>query len=178
MKVLEQGPLPDGCTQLGTVHSKRGALQDDKVLDVDIRNQAADKGGNLVLVTHRTTLEVAGEIHRCAPPQPKAAEPQQEEPAELDDQARQLFVHGRDAYYEQHFEDALKYYRAAYQLSGRPELQYNIGQAADKLHRDAEALEAFEAYLKQAKPGEQRTAAQARAEQLRASVGSAAASRE
>jgi anti-sigma factor RsiW len=41
------------------------------------------------------------------------------------------------------------YFRHAYRLSRRGELQYNIGVAADRLQREEEALEAFRHYLEE-----------------------------
>ena len=66
-----------------------------------------------------------------------------------DDEARGLFLAGRAAFDQGRYEDALDRFREAHRLSGRPELLYNIGQAADRLRRDREALEAFEGYLEQ-----------------------------
>jgi hypothetical protein len=48
----------------------------------------------------------------------------------LDDRARELFVLGRDAYLRERSEEALRYFNAAFELSGRYELHYNIGQSA------------------------------------------------
>jgi tetratricopeptide (TPR) repeat protein len=48
------------------------------------------------------------------------------------------------------YEAALDLFRGAYELSPRPQLLYNIGTTADRLRRNVEAVEAFEAYLEQA----------------------------
>lgn len=53
------------------------------------------------------------------------------------------------AYTAGNYEDALGYFNRSYQLSNRPKLLYNIGQAADRLRRDQEALDAFKEYLTQ-----------------------------
>ena len=45
------------------------------------------------------------------------------------------------------YEQALTYFRLAYEASPHPELLYNIALSADRLRRDAEALEAYRAYL-------------------------------
>lgn len=66
-----------------------------------------------------------------------------------DEQARAHFEAGGTAYTEGRFEDALRLFRRAYELSARPEMLYNIGQSLDRLRRDQEALDAFEAYLGQ-----------------------------
>lgn len=65
----------------------------------------------------------------------------------LDAEARSLFEAGRTAFAAGRFEAALARFQEAYELSQRPALLYNIGTAADRLRRDAQALEAFRAYL-------------------------------
>ncbi len=65
----------------------------------------------------------------------------------LDREARALFDAGSTAFEDARYEDALGYFRRAYELSGRAELLYNVGITADRLRRDAEALEAFEGFL-------------------------------
>jgi tetratricopeptide (TPR) repeat protein len=62
-------------------------------------------------------------------------------------QARSHFEAGRTAYEAGRFEEALEQFRAAYEAAPRPLLLYNVGQAADRLRRDDEALEAFDAFL-------------------------------
>jgi hypothetical protein len=68
-------------------------------------------------------------------------------PQEADERARALFQQGRAAYEEGRYRDAWDYFRKAYLLSKRPALLYNVGQAADRLRMDREALEAFRLYL-------------------------------
>jgi tetratricopeptide (TPR) repeat protein len=63
---------------------------------------------------------------------------------------REYFERGRDAFARADYEGALVYFRHAYRLSRRGELQYNIGVAADRLQREEEALEAFRRYLEEA----------------------------
>jgi tetratricopeptide (TPR) repeat protein len=70
----------------------------------------------------------------------------------LDDAAaREYFERGRSAFERADYEAALVYFRHAYRLSRRGELQYNIGVAADRLQREEEALEAFQHYLEETK---------------------------
>ena len=71
--------------------------------------------------------------------------------ASNDTAGREYFERGRDAFEEADYENALAYFRHAYELSGRAELQYNIGVAADRLQREEEALEAFRRYLAETK---------------------------
>jgi tetratricopeptide (TPR) repeat protein len=64
-----------------------------------------------------------------------------------DAEARARFEAGRIAFGQGRYESALEDFRRAHDLTGRSELLYNIGSAADRLRLDGEALEAFEAYL-------------------------------
>lgn len=67
-----------------------------------------------------------------------------------DAEARLRFEAGQLAFHDGRYEDALADFRRSYELSHRPALLYNIGQCADRLRRDHEALEAFTAYLHEA----------------------------
>jgi len=68
-------------------------------------------------------------------------------PAKTDKKARDLFEKGRAAWDEGRFREAWEHWHHSYRLSRRPELLYNVGQAADRLRMDREALEAFRLYL-------------------------------
>ena len=68
-------------------------------------------------------------------------------PAKTDKKARELFEKGRAAWDEGRFREAWEYWHHSYRLSRKPELLYNVGQAADRLRMDREALEAFRLYL-------------------------------
>jgi tetratricopeptide (TPR) repeat protein len=63
--------------------------------------------------------------------------------------AREHFFRGRAAFEATEYEKALVHFRHAYRLSGRGQLQYNVGITASRLRRDEEALEAFEHYLEE-----------------------------
>jgi len=63
--------------------------------------------------------------------------------------ARTAFKDGRVAFDRGHFAEALERFEHAYSLSGRSELLFNIGLAADRIREDERALEAFEQYLKE-----------------------------
>jgi hypothetical protein len=69
------------------------------------------------------------------------------EAAQVDEEARHLFEAGTRAFSDGRFEVALARFREAYELSRRPALLYNVGQAADRIRMDREALDAFERYL-------------------------------
>jgi tetratricopeptide (TPR) repeat protein len=66
---------------------------------------------------------------------------------DVDQRGRDLFQEGRIAYDAGDFEGAYARFRAAYELSGRAELLYNIGISADRLGRLDEALDAYRAYV-------------------------------
>lgn len=61
--------------------------------------------------------------------------------------ARELFEQGREAYTEGRFEDARELFERSYERSGRPELLYNIAQAAERTRDDEHALETYRAFL-------------------------------
>lgn len=68
---------------------------------------------------------------------------------DVDQRARGLFEEGRLAYDAGDDEEALAHFKAAHDLSHRPELLYNIGLSADRLGRIEEALVAYRGYLEQ-----------------------------
>ncbi len=65
----------------------------------------------------------------------------------LDEEARQVYLAGVAAYDAGRYEAALEYFSRAYALTGRPLLLFNIGSVTERLRRDDESLEAYEAYL-------------------------------
>jgi hypothetical protein len=69
----------------------------------------------------------------------------QESPTE--EQARNLFTAGQNAFQSGDYASAADYFEQAYALSHRPGLLYNIAFAADRNRDDARALEAYRAYL-------------------------------
>jgi tetratricopeptide (TPR) repeat protein len=79
-----------------------------------------------------------------------------------DEEARALYQAGRVAFDDGRFDDALEYFERSHELSGRPQLLYNIGSAADRLRRNAMALEHFEAYLEALPDAENRRSVEAR----------------
>ncbi len=87
-----------------------------------------------------------------------------------DAEARAVFEEGRAAFDSADYERALAYFRHAYRLSDRPELQYNIGVAADRLQREDEALAAFEAYLANTTQPTREAEVRERIEALRESI--------
>lgn len=87
-----------------------------------------------------------------------------------DADARALFQLGQSAFDAGRYEAALDFFQRAYDLSHRPQLLYNIGQAADRLRRDRRALEAFEGFLRDAPESPQHASTRSRVAVLRATV--------
>lgn len=87
-----------------------------------------------------------------------------------DREARAHFEAARIAYEDGRFEDALAAFQRSYELSRRAELLYNMGQCADRLRRDADALRWFEQYLAEAPAPENRGEVEQRIRALRAAT--------
>jgi tetratricopeptide (TPR) repeat protein len=88
--------------------------------------------------------------------------------ADEDREARFLFEAGRTAYDAGRYREALAHFQGAYDLSLRPQLLYNVGQAADRLRQDEVALDAFERYLSALPVADNRPAVEERIKVLRA----------
>ena len=87
--------------------------------------------------------------------------------ADQDREARFLFEAGRTAYDAGRYREALGHFQHAYDLSQRPQLLYNVGQAADRLRQDEVALDAFERYLSALPAAANRPAVEERIKVLR-----------
>jgi len=85
-------------------------------------------------------------------------------------EARALFEAGRAAFIEGRYEDALDYFDRSYEISGAPELLYNVGHAAERLRQDERALDAFEAYLREVPDAEERASIERRIALLREAI--------
>jgi tetratricopeptide (TPR) repeat protein len=79
-----------------------------------------------------------------------------------DEVARGLFQAGKAAYEAGNYSEALGFFQQAHARSGRPELLFNIGQAADRLRQDEKAIEALRAYLAQLPDAPNRVEVEAR----------------
>lgn len=99
-----------------------------------------------------------------------AASAQETQMDTADQEARARFEAGSLAYSQGRYEAAMNDFRQAYELSHRPGLLFNIGAAAQSLRRDPEALEAFEAYLREVPDAPNRAAVEARIEILRRAI--------
>lgn len=87
--------------------------------------------------------------------------------ADRDAQARTRFFEGKKAYDTGDFRTAWQHFREAYVLSHRPQLLFNIGQAADRLGETADAESAFKMYLEQLPDADNALQVRARMEELR-----------
>jgi tetratricopeptide (TPR) repeat protein len=87
--------------------------------------------------------------------------------SDYDREARFLFEAGRTAYDAGRYKEALGHFQRAYDLSQRPQLLYNVGQAADRLRQDELALDAFERYLSALPAADNRPAVEERIKVLR-----------
>ena len=85
-------------------------------------------------------------------------------------QAKKAFASGTRAYADGDFETALARFQRAYQLTGSPDLLYNIATVSDRLRRDEEALEAYEGYLEARPQSVDREHVEGRIEVLRAAI--------
>jgi len=117
----------------------------------------------------RSSLFVVALAFAIASPAPSHAQGSSVE----DSDARALFNLGQAAFDQGRFQAAIDYFQQAYDLSHRPQLLFNIGQAADRLRDDRRALAAFEGFLAQVPESPMHSPTRARVEVLRASIASA-----
>jgi tetratricopeptide (TPR) repeat protein len=87
--------------------------------------------------------------------------------SENDRRARAHFQAGALHYDRGHYEQAVEQFKAAYELSGRAELLYNIYTTQERLGRYAAAAETLSRYLKEGDRLENRDSLEARLERLR-----------
>lgn len=85
-------------------------------------------------------------------------------------QAKKAFAAGTRAYENGDFETALMRFERAYELTGSPDLLYNIATVSDRMRRDEEALEAYEGYIAARPNSPDREHVRGRIEVLRASI--------
>ncbi len=87
-----------------------------------------------------------------------------------DAEAKRLFEDGKEAFQDADYLGAFDMFRRAYELSKRGELLYNIGLAADRMRRDQEAHDAFEAYLREVDEPSRKEEVQERIRALKRSI--------
>ncbi|MED5374628.1 MAG: hypothetical protein VX899_26660 [Myxococcota bacterium] len=86
-----------------------------------------------------------------------------------DEEAKELYAKGEAAYADQEYEQALTYWQAAYDLSERPLILYNMAAAYEKLGRYPEAIAALDEYWRYA-PESERGIIERRISQLEAKL--------
>ena len=84
-----------------------------------------------------------------------------------DAEARRAFAAGAEAFSHGSYRVALDEFRRSHELSGRPELLFNIGLAHDRLREDELALGAFEGYLDRVPDAANRSEVEGRIAELR-----------
>lgn len=85
-------------------------------------------------------------------------------------EAKRAFAAATGAYAEGDFETALERFQRAYELTGSPDLLYNIATVSDRMRRDAEALAAYEGYLAARPKSVDREHVEGRIDVLRAAI--------
>lgn len=84
--------------------------------------------------------------------------------------AKKAFAAGTRAYAEGDFETALERFRRAYELTGSPDLLYNIATVSDRMRLDEDALRAYEGYLEARPESADREHVESRIEVLRKAI--------
>jgi len=84
--------------------------------------------------------------------------------------AKKAFATGTQAYTNGEFKAALTSFRRAYDLTGSPDLLYNIATVSDRMRRDEEALRAYEGYLEARPDSADREHVASRIDVLRAAI--------
>lgn len=84
-----------------------------------------------------------------------------------EEEARGLFDAGFAAYEAGRYEDALRYFQRAHDISGRPQLLFNVAQCYDRLRHDELAIATFERYLEALPDADNRIQVEARIRALR-----------
>jgi tetratricopeptide (TPR) repeat protein len=97
---------------------------------------------------------------------------------EADRAAREHFTLGRDAFSNGDFATAVREFTAAYELSGRPQLLYNIGTAYERLHDWERANDALTRYLQRVPDANDRAEVQARLNVIQVELQHAAEARQ
>jgi tetratricopeptide (TPR) repeat protein len=113
----------------------------------------------------------AGQAHAPAPaPQPASAQADEQSAtmSALDTEARQHFEFGRTFYDSGRFQQAAEEFEAAYKLSNRPQLLYNVYVAKRDAGELPKAIEALRAYLDKVPDAPDRVNLKARLESLEA----------
>ena len=90
-------------------------------------------------------------VRRPQPPEAQTSEASDHGVAKADiERAKKLFAQGRRAFSAGEYESALDKFQAAYDLSGKVALLYNIATTLDRLRRDEQTITALKRYLEAA----------------------------
>ena len=100
--------------------------------------------GATLAMGNRVTAQEEADVAAAEATDGAAAEPD----------ARELFLRGQAAYERGDYEDSVEAWEAGYALDPRPLLQYNLGQAYERLGELPKAVSAFETYLENASPSD------------------------
>jgi tetratricopeptide (TPR) repeat protein len=90
--------------------------------------------------------------------------------AGADEEGRGFFIAGRAAFMAGRYDEALERFERSYERSGRPQLLYNIGSAAERADRPKRALEAYQGFLDALPESELRPEVESRIAALEARV--------
>jgi tetratricopeptide (TPR) repeat protein len=90
--------------------------------------------------------------------------------ASADEEARGFFIAGRASYLAGRYDEALERFERSYEMSGRAELLYNIGNAAYKAGKSERALSAYRWFLDKQPASDQRAEVERRIAELEAKV--------
>ncbi len=96
-----------------------------------------------------------------------AAQSSPDAPGELDEAARIVFDNGTRAFEDGRFDEALRLYMSAYDLSQRPQLLYNIAVSHDRLEHKVEAADYYERFVEALPESSRANMARSRAAILR-----------
>lgn len=116
---------------------------------------------SFVAVVVLVVVPMTAHAQRRRTPAPPPTPPEETE-SPTDREARSLFTAGQEAFAAGNYERALEDFEQAYALSQRAGLLYNIAVTADRMRRDARALEAFRGYLAAEPETERRAEVEAR----------------
>lgn len=95
-----------------------------------------------------------------------------------DEMGREEFELGRSFYDQGNYAEAAVHFQRALDLTGRPQLYYNVGLTQDRLRHDEAALVAYERYLSEVEDPPQRVQVEARVRALRDAEARRASERE
>lgn len=116
---------------------------------VSAREPAASEAHPDAHTAHPAIVAAADAHAASAPATAPPSGPQSTEPppANLTEQAKQLYLLGAEAFGAQRNADAIRYFRSAARLVPSPKLTYNIALAYDEMGDTGPALAAFRAFL-------------------------------